>query len=340
MLGLEARDGQVTLDPAVPKEIGRVSIHGLRAFGTRWDVEADGQEGSVRARGRGLTGVDGSAPPSRPRRPRVARQNGPMTDRRRRSDGPAFLTADELAMRTGTPRERIVELTERGVIHVEAPDRYAPGDVHRIRLIGAFESEGITIDALVAAAEQGRISFAYYDELHPPPGPISPHTYGEFKASLGRLGEWLPSLYVAFGLAEPNPTARLEADEEAFLSRLLGNMDRTGMPDAANRIVRLFGEANRRAAEGSLGVYEDVLSKLGEEIALTGHPTPGGVRAGPPAVGASGATRARSWPRSSRRSTSAGRSTPSARRRPSASSRRPASSPSARWSTRASPSST
>jgi adenylate cyclase len=196
-----------------------------------------------------------------------------VTDQRApRADPPAFLTADELAMRTGTPRERIIELTERGVIPVEAPDHYAPGDVHRIRLVGAFESEGITIDALVAAAEQGRISFAYYDELHPPPGPIAPHTYGEFKTSLGRLGELLPSLYVAFGLAEPNPTARLEADEEAFLGRLLGNMDRTGMPDAANRIVRLFGEANRRAAEGSLGVYEDVLAQLGEVIALTGIP--------------------------------------------------------------------
>jgi adenylate cyclase len=186
--------------------------------------------------------------------------------------GPAFLTADELAARTGVTVARIRELTSRGVLAPEAPDRYAPGDVHRIRVIGAFESAGITVDALVAAAEQGRISFAYYDELHPPPGPISPHTYGEFKASLGRLGEWLPSVYVAFGLAEPNLATRLEEDEEAFLTRLLENMDRTGMPDAANRIVRLFGEANRRAAEGSLGVYEDVLSRLGEEIALTGIP--------------------------------------------------------------------
>lgn len=48
MLGLEARDGQVTLDPSLPDEIGRVSISGLRAFGTRWDVEAKGRSGSVR----------------------------------------------------------------------------------------------------------------------------------------------------------------------------------------------------------------------------------------------------------------------------------------------------
>ena len=48
MLGLEARDGEVTLDPAVPDAIGRVSIEGLRAFGTRWDVEASGRKGHVR----------------------------------------------------------------------------------------------------------------------------------------------------------------------------------------------------------------------------------------------------------------------------------------------------
>ena len=48
MLGLEARDGQVTLDPALPDEIGRVSISGLRAFGTHWDVEANGRSGHVR----------------------------------------------------------------------------------------------------------------------------------------------------------------------------------------------------------------------------------------------------------------------------------------------------
>ena len=48
MLGLEARDGQVTLDPALPDEIGRVAIHGLQAFGTRWDIEAIGRNSHVR----------------------------------------------------------------------------------------------------------------------------------------------------------------------------------------------------------------------------------------------------------------------------------------------------
>jgi glycogen debranching enzyme len=48
MLGLEARDGEIHLDPNVPEEIGRIQIRGLRAFGTRWDVEAVGTKGNVR----------------------------------------------------------------------------------------------------------------------------------------------------------------------------------------------------------------------------------------------------------------------------------------------------
>jgi glycogen debranching enzyme len=48
MLGLEARGGEIHLDPNVPEEIGRIQIRGLRAFGTRWDVEAVGTKGNVR----------------------------------------------------------------------------------------------------------------------------------------------------------------------------------------------------------------------------------------------------------------------------------------------------
>ncbi len=48
MLGLDARDGQISLDPHVPDEIGRISIHRLHAFGTDWGVEATGASGQVR----------------------------------------------------------------------------------------------------------------------------------------------------------------------------------------------------------------------------------------------------------------------------------------------------
>ena len=48
MLGLEARDGELRLDPHVPAEIGRICIRGLHAFGAEWQVDAVGAEGDVR----------------------------------------------------------------------------------------------------------------------------------------------------------------------------------------------------------------------------------------------------------------------------------------------------
>jgi glycogen debranching enzyme len=48
MLGLEHEDGEVTLDPQVPEEVGRIAVRGLSAFGSTWDLEAVGTKGHVR----------------------------------------------------------------------------------------------------------------------------------------------------------------------------------------------------------------------------------------------------------------------------------------------------
>jgi glycogen debranching enzyme len=48
MLGLEARDGELHLDPRVPEEVGRICVRRLHAFGEEWEVEAIGAEGDVR----------------------------------------------------------------------------------------------------------------------------------------------------------------------------------------------------------------------------------------------------------------------------------------------------
>jgi glycogen debranching enzyme len=48
MLGLDVGEGEVTIAPHVPDEIGRILIHGMHAFGTHFDVEATGSRGEVR----------------------------------------------------------------------------------------------------------------------------------------------------------------------------------------------------------------------------------------------------------------------------------------------------
>ena len=47
MLGLEAGDGELTVDPVVPAAFGRIAVTGISAFGARWDIEAVGRTGTV-----------------------------------------------------------------------------------------------------------------------------------------------------------------------------------------------------------------------------------------------------------------------------------------------------
>ncbi|MER7893734.1 glycogen debranching N-terminal domain-containing protein [Micromonospora sp. NPDC094482] len=48
MLGLEPRDGQLTLNPEIPPEIGRIQFSNVSAFGKRWEVEATRTQSGVR----------------------------------------------------------------------------------------------------------------------------------------------------------------------------------------------------------------------------------------------------------------------------------------------------
>ncbi len=52
MLGLQAGDGVVTVDPVVPDEIGRIGIRGAYALGAAWDIDALGRSGAIRAAAR------------------------------------------------------------------------------------------------------------------------------------------------------------------------------------------------------------------------------------------------------------------------------------------------
>ena len=71
---------------------------------------------------------------------------------------------------------------------------------------------------------------------------------------------------MAFGLAEPEPGARLSAADEALIADLLDIVVATGDPALALRAVRTFGEGARRAADGALGVYGEAAARLGDDL--------------------------------------------------------------------------
>jgi glycogen debranching enzyme len=56
MLGLDARNGELSVDPVIPTEYGRIRIHGVCAFGSSWDVDCVGRQGSVTRSSSGCPG--------------------------------------------------------------------------------------------------------------------------------------------------------------------------------------------------------------------------------------------------------------------------------------------
>ena len=177
------------------------------------------------------------------------------------------------------------QLAEFGVISPD-PDGNGSdlGDVHRVRLLLAFEEAGVPFEALLQASRVGAISLRYYDQLHPPPGPLSGRSYRELRASAGRGSEHLSQLFAAFGLAEPEPDSQLTVDDDQLVSDMLATVVETGQPDLALRAIRMFGEGARRAADGALGVYGEAVDRTGGDLA--GPAGGGSLRASAAAVGA------------------------------------------------------
>jgi class 3 adenylate cyclase len=179
---------------------------------------------------------------------------------------PERLTAAELADLVGDSRDRVEDLTTRGVLTPDDAGRYAPGEAHRIRVIDGFEAAGVPLDVLVRAQDAGIISVAYYDDLHAAPGHPSSRTYQAFQTSLGERGHLLPSMFGAFGIAEPDTTSHLSLEDEAFLEEWAALIEATGEIDLTLQILRQFGESTRRASVAALEGYAQYVERMGPEF--------------------------------------------------------------------------
>ena len=177
------------------------------------------------------------------------------------------VTVEEIRRRLGVPIDVVTGLIAAGVLDADDDGRLDPGDVHRVRLLSGFQAAGVPLDALIAADRAGRISLRYYDQLHPPPAPLSGRTYAEFASSVRGRATVLPGLFAALGLAEPAADTALDVETEALIAEMLSIIGAIGQPDLALRAIRLFGEGARRSADGALGVYGEAVGRSNEDVA-------------------------------------------------------------------------
>jgi adenylate cyclase len=161
---------------------------------------------------------------------------------------PDRITEDELVERTGFDRSHLRRLADLGILERADDASYPRREIVRARAIAEIESLGVDPEGIARAVGSGHLSLGFL-ESSGRRFPRSEKTYAEVADGFGIPFATLERLYVAYGLARPEPDDHIreeDLEEIAVLSALF----ETGVDhEEVLRFSRVWGDAARRVAE-------------------------------------------------------------------------------------------
>ncbi|HET6656387.1 MAG TPA: adenylate/guanylate cyclase domain-containing protein [Gaiellaceae bacterium] len=161
------------------------------------------------------------------------------------------MTAAELAERSACSIERIEQLIDLGILVPRDEDGpFSPEDVHRVRLMRAFEDAGIGLDLISKGIAKGKLSYENLGLYLPEPEALT-ETAEELAAEFDRSPELVARLLREFGLVPPDSGGRLRADEVLILRELL-DVWAPADDDVLARLARAYGQNIRKVVASDL----------------------------------------------------------------------------------------
>lgn len=168
------------------------------------------------------------------------------------------LSEAEVAERSGCSLERIEELEDLGILVRRSDDGpFDANDVHRVRLMQAFEDAGIELDLIARGIAGRKLSYENLGLYLPEPAELS-KTYEELGDEVGRSPELIRRLVREFGLPQAESDARLRADDVSLLLDLL-DVWRDAGDDELVRLARAYGQNIRKLVASDLGLASSTL---------------------------------------------------------------------------------
>jgi adenylate cyclase len=158
----------------------------------------------------------------------------------------------ELAERSGSSVERVRKLERLGILIRQDDDQFSAKDVHRVRLMQAFEEAGIALDVIARGVEAGRLGYENVGLLLPEPAAFCA-SYEEIARASGRSPELIRRLLREFGLAQGESETRVRDDDAAVLLELL-DVWATADDDELARLARAYGQNMRRLVASDLEI--------------------------------------------------------------------------------------
>ena len=161
------------------------------------------------------------------------------------------LTEAEIAERSGCSVERIQELEGLGILVRRDEDGpFGAQDVHRVRLMQAFENAGIDLDLIARGIAAGKLSYENLALYLPEPAALT-QTDEELAAAVGRTPELVSRLLRELGLPRAEEDGRLRADEVPVLRELL-TVWADADDDELVRLARVYGQNVRKIVASDL----------------------------------------------------------------------------------------
>jgi len=175
------------------------------------------------------------------------------------------LTEAELAERSACPVERIEKLVGLGILVPRDEDGpFSAKDVHRVRLMQAFEDAGIDLEVIARGVASGKVSYENLGLYLPEPAALS-RTAEELATEVGRSPELITRLLREFGIAQPEPDGRLREDEVCTLKELL-EVWAAADDDELARLARVYGQNVRKVVSSDLELAgATIFTRLREE---------------------------------------------------------------------------
>jgi adenylate cyclase len=174
----------------------------------------------------------------------------------------AELTPHQLAELVPCADGDVARLQALGLLTPDERGLFLSSDVHVVRLMGAFEEAGISLEAVAQGVAAGEFSFPMGLFL-PEPAPRL-ETFEELAARLGRTPELLRRLSRELGLP-PAEDDRVRDEDAEVLSLLVTKLDLAD-DEQLSRFARLYGGTVQRLVSSGLQFFDVAVRQRVDEM--------------------------------------------------------------------------
>ena len=173
------------------------------------------------------------------------------------------LSEGELAERSGSSVHRVRELKSFGILVAQDDGRFSAKDVHRVRLMQAFDEAGIDLEVIARGISAGKLGYENIELLLSEPAAFST-SYEEIARDNGRSPEAIRRLVRECGLAQVGSQMKLRDDDAEMIREVL-DVWRTADDDALAHLARAYGQNIRRIVTSDLEIANgSVFARLRE----------------------------------------------------------------------------